>query len=629
VTANPPTENILEDLSQDADRSRVIIHEQRLDDRTKLKNPDMAGINVFVNNNVYSNMLGRYIFQPHPDFPDGIVSDDITTIVADGCLLKHYSFAVTGDANGDGSETGGYEVFFALYDSCPTLGDAIPIPGTSRSAVFSDHAVHQIDFAVPLGQEVVIPNTLYLGVSFVGTDAGILGGAPASIGFSNDRFGVEGISCSTDIGGFPQSPHASFNFELQTRYSCDNVFPGYINDRRDGQLYNAGENILMADDVHLVGSQCNMIAYEVTVKNFGLYTFDLRSSLSQRIPDTRKLMINNTDSTLTNRFYFLTPIPLPPSFWFTTRVNNTVGGPMLTCQPPDLGKSDDFIMVRENNVWVRKKVGDDCYNAINFKVFCEGTAPVGACCDMVFTDENGEASCNDVAQMNCQTPDLWEEGATCESICSGGDRHGQPCTRHVDCPGGTCPGPFIQSCGLSACCKDDGSCTNLTENECADFNLFTENRIYQTTSYCDVDHQFCPIQQCWGGKLSCMTGHAGHCLGGEQDSLACYPTIFCETSPCCRGGGQCISRPGCGDAFCCTKVCELYGHTTCCKDHWSEECATFAQQICTEEQTTNVLITIFAAMQIYWNFQRLKRWIFAVHLIHPGILSFVAVCNSL
>ena len=34
-------------------------------------------------------------------------------------------------------------------------------------------------------------------------------------------------------------------------------------------------------------------------------------------------------------------------------------------------------------------------------ITCNGEPPIGACCDMYLTDENGEAVCRDVPQVNC------------------------------------------------------------------------------------------------------------------------------------------------------------------------------------------------------------------------------------
>lgn len=99
-------------------------------------------------------------------------------------------------------------------------------------------------------------------------------------------------------------------------------------------------------------------------------------------------------------------------------------------------------MLVQGGAWVPPVVGDNCHNAIDVTIYCEGSEPLGACCDMTVTDDAGEAVCRDVPRVNCNTPELWREGETCASVCIGGANDGQPCTRAIDCPDGDCPGPF-------------------------------------------------------------------------------------------------------------------------------------------------------------------------------------------
>ena len=81
---------------------------------------------------VYSNTLGTDILQLHPS---GIVADDLTLLVTNGCPLMRFKFRVIGQAV-QGSLGGPYQIEYALHHNCPmtrTLrrSPAPPEPSTS------------------------------------------------------------------------------------------------------------------------------------------------------------------------------------------------------------------------------------------------------------------------------------------------------------------------------------------------------------------------------------------------------------------------------------------------------------------------------------------------------------------
>lgn len=533
---------------------------------------------------VYSNLHGEYVVElPAVDLT---IADDVTTTIGSECNLDRYVFWVSGDPDGDGSGVGPFSIDYALYETCPNAGDEpSPILGTSGHIDLPDNEIHRVEFLVPPGQVVPIPSSFYIGVSFNRLHTGIIGGAPATLGFSADRFDYPGFACLADLGGFPPR-HGSVNLEVYVRDDCTAGHPGYRNSMQAGESFTPGGGIRFADDIRLTTDQCDMIAMEVTIKGNGVTNIDLRTSLHNLnpvnggvIPGTGWFAIGYPEAKVARREYD-PPIAIPPSLWAGFHTTSAVTGPLNTCQPASLGSTGDLYAVHDGSQWRYLDLAADCHSAFDITIICAGSPPVGACCDMVLTDEGNNAVCRDVPEMNCPSPDLWREGETCESVCIGGGNDGQPCTRQADCPDGECPGPFALPCGLAACCGPDQQCSNLTENECNDLAPLERPRLYQPGLSCGQIANRCPIPACIGRAGPCGEGQLPVCVGGTDDGQPCVLGIPCEESPCCQGGGGCEGVLGCADPLCCTDVCTLPGFEYCCSVTWDVGCAAAAWASC-------------------------------------------------
>jgi len=389
------------------------------------------------------------------------------------------------------------------------------------------------------------------------------------------------------------------------------AFPNYKGSNHAGQSYTPGGGIRFADDISLSVPRCRLSRIEVAVKGNGVTTIDLRTHLSDAdpvnggvIPDTRFFVIGAPGLVIGHKD-FDPPIQLTtPDLWVGYVTTSSVTGPIVTDRPADLGRNDNMILVHNGDRWSYGPLADGRYAVTDVTVHCAGSPPSGACCDMVFVDnitcvggENHGKACSggldcpggrcigdsvcrdDLSEMNCPVgmwPHLWVQGGVCEGECAGGDHHGAACTRQIGCPGSSCvggpddgascetdadcldggkcrraecDGPFLNSCGLSACCTVEDECLNLTRKECFEQPPVDEpeKHMFQPGQYCDVDDQRCPF---------------GVCLG--RDGPCSFPMPHPE--------------PGCCDPFCCTEVCKV--DPSCCLVAWVDRCAELALELC-------------------------------------------------
>ncbi len=562
----------------------------------------------------YCNTLGTTVFGP--DAANTPFADDIALAAVNGCELDRYVIRVTGDRKQDGTGVGAYTVDFGLYETCPGAGSAQPIVGTAvQVTVPAELAgdIVEIEYQAALGDTVNLAANLYLRVAFSRKMCGIVLGAPALLGYSADRFDYPGFPCAAHLGGFPAAPHASFHAEIYTRGDCEDAFAGYKNTNHAGNMLAAGSGAYLADDIGLAVSACNMVGYEIAHKGNGIVQVDLRTSLSNSdpengglIPGTRTLCMSIGNDVQLCRTAFDPPIPLPQNLWAVFRASTSTAGPVLTCKQADPGNTENLYMAYDDGAWNSEAAGGACWSGFELTIFCDASPTPGACCDMVLTDEVGEAVCRDgVAQMNCAFPELWEEGAMCGSICENGANDGDPCMRQADCPGGWCPGPFPHPCGVSACCDPDGSCNNLTENECDAIPPVEDPRMYQPAEFCYEQGQRCPFPACLQREGECTQPRSAWCVGGENDGLLCdfwaYPSDclgyscvggthdgeICDPDDVdpCPGGGECtrascVGEVGCEDPYCCTDVCTDPYNVFCCTTYWDVQCATEAFRLC-------------------------------------------------
>jgi len=534
---------------------------------------------------VYCNTLGQYVFGPSDSLYNARFADDITTTAAHGCSLDRYVIRVTGDKYQDGSGTGAYTVEVGLFDACPGAGgDAIP--GTTKQIpIDAQYASDIMEIEISPMPIVELPTSFHMGVKFSRKKCGVVVGAPATLGFSTDRFDFPSFACAAGLGGFPNDPHASFYAEIYVQGECPSTFPGYKNSNHAGDQYSAGVGVRFADDITLGVSECTMVAWEFAHKGNGGVGLDLRSHLDNAdpvsgglIPGTRSACFSSGNDVQICRYepWFCSggdrdgymcdpeqpveqecpegscihePILLPQDLWAVYRAGSDVVGPLLTCKHADPGYTANLFQVYTDGQWAPTKTPSQCWAAFELTIFCEGTPPLGACCDMYLKDEENEAICRDsVAEMNCATPE-WVEGRSCLSECEGGEHDGEPCTRQADCPEGTCPGPFAHPCGQSACCKPDDTCENLTMNECRAVPPVDDPRMYQQGNFCGEGGQQCPP------FMTCLSRVVGDCS---------------------------IARPevGCENPFCCTDVCQF--DPWCCEVAWDGICVRWSREFCNE-----------------------------------------------
>ena len=595
---------------------------------------------------VYCNTLGTAAFAPGDPLHLTRIADDVTLASVGGCILDRYVIRVTGDRNGDGSGTalGAYTVNFGLYEACPGAGADTPIEGAAgQVTVPAEEAgiIKEIVFHPSFGANVELPPDFYLGVRFSRDLCGVILGAPATLGFSADRFDFPGFPCAAGFGGFPAGPHASFYAEIYVEGECPDAFVGYKNTNHSGPHYSAGVRARFADDVRLGVIDCNMVAYEIAHKGDGIIGADLRSFLSNSDPDngglipgTRLYCFSSGSDVQVCRKEFETPIPLPPStFYVTYQTSSGYTGPLQTCKRSNPGSTENFFLAYAAGEWRPQEFESGCWGAFELTVFCEDTPPTGACCDMLLTDQDGEAVCRDnLPLMNCANPvpTLWKEDRECASTCIGGENAGEPCTRQADCPEGVCPGPFNHPCGVAACCKPEGGCQNLTRNACYAIEPVDAARMYQRDQFCGESGQRCPIPACLAREGECTLPREAFCVAGDRHGLECYPWAFpteCPGQTCiggprdgedcnpdnecpdggdcvdfiCDGGsnngnpcnpdveclpggectlGLCVGAVGCENPFCCTSVCQQPGFAYCCTEWWDDLCAAETFRVC-------------------------------------------------
>ena len=476
---------------------------------------------------VYSNTRGAKVVSLTPL---GIIADDLTLLAPSGCGLVSYSFQIIGTAE-VGVPGGAFRVDYALYDNCPSAGGK-SIAGTAGFVEYSE-ATHGPAFDTVIYEVVVLPSaavalnsTVWMGLKPNRSNVGVVIGTPAEIGFSGDRVDYPGFvyACNATAGGFPLSPHASFNATVFVDPACPDAYPAFRNSQPGRAGFTEGTNKCLADDIELNVGDCEMIAYAVNVRGVGVFKFDFREDAKgvpgAVIPGTAKTRAVPTSAgtgTQNLRFLFDPPIALPPKVWLTFQGNNPAAGWVLTGRDADVGDTQP--------TYARSVSGAGCdlvddWEAVNpyvslghggfdVTITCAGSPPIGACCDMYILDETGESVCREVPAMNCPTarlpvspnpPVLWVHGAACH------------------------PDPFVHACGLSACCKPDETCENLTQNECAAQYLLDDYFVWSRLHFCEDEDLKCPFYRCLGRT-------PGECGRTKPDP-------GCENPFCCREVGE-------------------------------------------------------------------------------------------
>lgn len=471
----------------------------------------------------YSNTLGTSATA----YGQGVtITDDITITGDQGCLLSRIEFDVTGNTDGFGA--GPYAVDFELFDGCPEGGGS-PIEGSRGRVSFPNAGAFQASLNIPPSAQIVLPRTFWLAVTFDRDHAGWIGGAPALVGYSDDWFSFPFIGCAFSLGGYPTAPHSSMNARVYVRPGCPEIHAGYHAKTPRRGPYNPGGGVRMADDITLDGP-CMMVGYEVTTRGTALYEMDLRTVGVGGLPGP---VIGGTSRSIqhfgslikTLRAGFDPPIALPERFWFTIAADSGIGRTLISGLPARIGQSDSGYAVFNGTSWQSATFPLELANgAFELSILCDGPAVQGACCDMQFPDENGDAVCREVPRANCPYPapesellPAWKSGASCA------------------------PDPFDTPCGASACCLADGTCTNLTESECAPRGVSWTRGVY-----------------CGSPEIDCRP----MCIMSDQPCTSAHP------------------QPGCINPYCCAAVCGASGQSFCCNVEWDRSCVNQASQLC-------------------------------------------------
>jgi len=531
---------------------------------------------------VYSNTEGRFALEVPGNT---LISDDLTLTVEGGCALRRLLFEVTGKAkpfacSGTGGDCGPYRVDYALYDACPNAGGQL-IEGTagcaSTDGVGGCLPIHtagpiRLGLVVPSETTIPLPPRVWLALRFNRDHAGIIVGAPALEGFSQDVFDYIGFSCAAGLGGFPGQPHASFNAQLYADPACADTHLTYQNIAAEKPGFSAGINGCVADDLSL-NRACDMVAMEVGVRNRGIYEIALQPDADGspiggcsmegaaddlNVPGTFRAFVVNQDGLQLRRFTFDPPIPLPQRNIFALmKIRNADAGWILTQHEASVGftRASYHVWNEQINAWERRFLPNGKYGGFHLAITCAGEAPVGACCDQYLRDESDEAVCRDVPEINCPFPPKgsrlnpgWADGVPCH-VCEDGVRDGLGCRRDDECAGGMCVDndPFELPCGASACCKPGEGCSNLTKNECDLLFPLDAPRDWQLGQFCAIDGQRCPAQPCLNGEGDCLSARPKRCCGGPDDGSTCNRDSECggtadgecvDIEPRCVGGDQ-------------------------------------------------------------------------------------------
>ncbi|MBI1825900.1 MAG: hypothetical protein HY287_16210 [Planctomycetes bacterium] len=524
---------------------------------------------------IYSNTLGRVVVAMPAN---QLIADDITTTAPDGCALTRFTFQTVGKADPNG--TGGpYTVSYALYQFCPgavSQGNrpSLIIPGTNGTVDFFDDGFHTTTVVFP--PNVSAPTNFYLGLVANRANVGVMMGAPPLIGLSCDVFDYPALACGATLGGFPDQPHASFNAEFFATNSCPASFVSYRNDNPKQSAFLIGPDHPFFDDIHLNTDNCQMIAYEVMVKGSGFYSFDLTGSCGGAVvPGTHRDAAIAATPGIPNklRFTFDPPVQIPRDLWISATAG-PLSGIIMTGKQACTGSTADLLCeVNSSGIPEIISPPDSLQEGFDVTITCAGTPPVGACCDMYDLDNNGDAVCREVPQMNCPFPPVgndiaqpkWMQGAACDSS------------------------PFPQPCGVAACC---GFFERTNPSNPSGPHIFQEDCENHSKNQCDAQH---PIPLfCVGGTYGGLPCQTNSDCPGSTCSVTQYPNgapslwqrgLYCglqgQSCPrvaCLQRNGDChASQPGsfgCSDAFCCDCVCQNFGAIGeyCCEVEWDDTC---------------------------------------------------------
>ncbi len=469
---------------------------------------------------IYSNTFGAskisYV-------ANKVLADDITTTVANGCNLTRFRFRVLGKASASGIG-GPYTVKYALYSNCPyAVGNTevgwntVKIPGTGGEVSLPDEGPYEIEHIIDGQNPVPLPTNFYLGMIFSRANCSPVFGAAATVGFSADGWDFPNLPCNESVGGYPAFPHASFWAELFGDEQCADAYPGYRSLKAAAQHSQSavvGNNVWALDDFSLAGPSCDMIAYEVGVRNPGFYSFELREECNgPAIPGTEKQYAFQSAPPAVQiaRFDIDPPIHLPASLWLAAKTTSTTGGAVLTGIEPQIGsggENTEYYYVLQGEECSKIYTGQGSGPSFHAAITCLGKPLSGACCDLYRPSSTGEVVCRDLPEMNCPNAPAghWIEGAACDD------------------------NPFPHPCGQGACCVTDYGCEDVTQIECNAREPLNYSRTWLPDRTCAEDSPTCSAGDCWAAHST------SGCSNPITEELACFSDAWCcdtEWDPTC------------------------------------------------------------------------------------------------
>lgn len=471
-------------------------------------------------------------------------SEDLVLAAGDGCSLSYYEFDLAGQLWPE-QDFVPFTVEFGLYRRCNLSAqdaDEGLITGTGGTLTINEGGPTTVVFTPQ--QQVLLPGVVWLGVRFSRSSAGLIAGGAPEVGHSTPGVGWAALGdCFRDRLGYSESgaTHPFFNVRLFVPATCSQSFPAYANLRSGrcdhGQDAN-GE--WLVDDARLEGGGCLMRAYEFTVMQPGLYDTELRTSCNgPSIPGTQRNEFVKAIGQTRVRHTFNPPIALPDEIWLAGRNGADAGSFGIAVGAPPIGWTSNDLCG-----------GDSSYErGLAFSIYCDGEAPVGACCDMHMTQCHGGS--NDGGR--CESDEHCPDGR-CEPRCrevirancpyDGRDGTGGPeWVADAACN----PDPFESTCGVAACCTPVEGCLNLTREECEDVAPLGGSAYWDGSVLCDVPRQECAPPACASSNDQCTISHDG---------------------------------PGCQNPTCCRDVCEA--DPWCCQINWDRTCLERVSEVCVE-----------------------------------------------
>ncbi len=599
---------------------------------------------------LYSNFRGTFLRpnrSPSPGATSFPISDDLSSDALEACDLQDYRVAVNGGIAGGG---GTFKVLVSLWTDCPTpAGEGMQIPNTRVLFTGLDNDItttHILEVVLDPADMIQVSGTVWMRVTFDNGEAGTIMGSPPDIGFSADAFG-SAQSCESNNGGFPSSPHGSFNAELIGLDTCSFGFLAYQAVRVQSQGFNGGANVRYADDITLAlgDSLCELATVEMGfVGGAGAYSVNVdfrQLGGSGPLQGTSMTFDGKGDLSLEiARFNYPPPpnsVSLPTDLLFITwKPTKGSTGPVIVGRTQAGFSAPTFSTINETDqdvIWVGPNAlppPDTELPAIFYvRIKCRGDAPLGACCptqkpnepaDTVCTDDTGcpnghscigsfctQVECLDDVPVTSCFGGRWEFGTTCAQ-----NTFSPPCGTHACCkPDNSCADEFFDDCVLVTdpdspieTCTQDSDCIGGNRTCEPTMGVCNDNSTCTPGTTCTFDGQPCQricsdrtaqwqpgdfcgfnFQQC--PIFECFFGE-GNCFEAQEE-IVCNNNSECPIRQTCGEVpfNVCTAPRGCNDFTCCDEVCRTPGFFFCCDVGWDQSCSGVASAVCGDTPPSN------------------------------------------